>query len=512
MASLSGLRTWPTGTVVAQAVGVLLLAAVAGALVARGFAVPVAVAALALALGAVFRQVSTRPGVPLLALAVAALPPPAVFPMLVGLGGRNVYVTDLLLPAGALIALLRASRTPRSDRTMWAYVWLFVSLTLLSLIRFVPLDSLIQDLRGPIYIVCGYLIASRLYEETDAGRVVATAAAVLWYTAVMIAASLVTGAELLSGRVNDGLSAFTVTGTAEVDAGRFLLDAKGLAYLGVVVGLTALLSPSWPRRRLTLLGLGLPGLIATFAALSRQSFVALAVSVLVLLALGGRLRLDARRTAVASSVVVVVVFALAAAWSGVSSPAGNVVARQLYAFEVRVVQGLFPENAAQSPGNQWRLVEARYALEAFRGAPVLGVGVGEAYRPLAGEQVFGDADYGARFIHNLWLYYVAKTGAVGVAVFLVFLLVPTVGALRQPLRDRQSVVDVALVAGLVGLAVVNVFEPDFHRVGTAPLLGALLGYLALRASRQAPGRRSRRMSSPATGRTTSRSLVRPTTE
>lgn len=458
------------------------LALAAGALVARGGAsAPLGLALVAIG---VYLHTRSRRFLPLLALTVAVMPPPAALPFSLAIAGKTVYLTDILLPLATLFALRQRSRAPRFDRVAWTYVGLIVIASLLGMVHYAPLQFFIQDLRGPIYLVCGYFIAARLFRSEDIGLIVRLAALVLWYSAGMIVASLLTGQALLGGRV-EGVRAFQTTGAVEVDATRFLLDVKGLAFIGLVLGAAALLGRSWPSRRMTLLGLGLPGFVVTFVGLSRQSLLAFGLTLVLLLALTRRFRVAPRRmvAAVSGLTAMAVAIALLGAWPYMSDPNGNALARQVYAFETRVLEGLRYENATESPGNQWRVAEAKYALEETVRNPLLGIGIGSAYRPLLSDHPFGDLDYGARFIHNLHLWYLAKTGVIGYLVFLVFMLWPVLAAARSvDLSGRHRyAVDLALGVAIIGILVVDLFEPDLHRVGTAPLVSAILGYLAIQA-------------------------------
>lgn len=469
--------------------GLMCVGLAVGAAVGRGQAVAALVVTLALVVA--HRLARSPSWVGLIAVGVATIPAATFLPLSLTLGGKTIYLTDLLLPTAALLALRMQSQSRAQDVVATGYIAAIGLACLPGLVYGTPVAFFIQDLRGPIYLMCGYFIASRMYRTATITPIVRTTIVAVWYSLVMILASLVTGTNYLSsGRVEE-VRAFQTTGAVEVDATRFILDAKGLAFVGIVLGFAALASSAWPRRALTTLIIGVPSCVITFVALSRQSIVALAASTATGLVLARRIQMSARRV-IGSTLAIVsglILLTVLGAWPYISNPNGNGVSRQIYAFEARVLQGLVFENAAESPGNQWRLSEAEYALDTFTDRPLLGAGVGAAYRPLVADHPFEDLQYGARFIHNLHLWYLAKTGVVGFTAFAIFFCRPIILTMRPAPTwgDQLSAVDKALAISLIGLIVVNFFEPDLHRVGTAPLAGALVGYLAVRHE---TGRRS----------------------
>lgn len=463
------------GVVVGALVGVggqlTLLVAVAAVVVLLGFSVQTRSASL----------------LPLAALTLACLPALIWFPFLIPLGGKSVYFTDVLLPLAALMALLRPSRSPRTDLVVWVYSLVMGLQTAVGLANGQPFNAFTQDLRGPLYIVCGYFIASRLYTSARVRQVLGATGFVLWWSAGLMLFTIATGIDVLAGRTED-VRAYQAAGPEVIDATRFIVDSKGLAFITLVTGTTVLVSRvATPHQRRVAALLVAPALIVTFLNYARATVLALLVCAVLVLALRRLAQVQRRRIAVTALVVstFVAIIGLTGTASVFADPQGNVLARQVAGFQERVIGGLDAENV-ESPGNTYRLLENRYALEAIARNPLFGQGVGAAFKP----QSFGDPSldafqtdpaFGVRFIHNGWLWYLVKGGVVALLAFVALMLAPVVQALYRSARSRArlSPADVGLLVSVIGLLAIFVFEPDIHRTGSAPLVGATLGYLSI---------------------------------
>ncbi|RJK97879.1 O-antigen ligase family protein [Vallicoccus soli] len=468
--------------------------AVTGALVGLGG--PVALlpaAAVALLVGLLLQR--SRPGLlPVLALAVAATPPLLALPLSVTVGGKSLYLSDLLLPAAAVVALTRRSRLQRTDLLVLAYAAVIAFDSAVGIVRHQPFQAFTQDLRGPAYIVLGYVIASRLWRPVHSRAAVRAALVVLWYSAGLMLVTIVTGTELLAGRVAN-VRVQGVGGTAaELDATRFIVNSKVLAFVVLVAAATVLLSRrAGARERLLAAVLALPAFLVTFLGYARATLLALLLCTAVLLVLRRRADLHGGRlgAVVLAAAALVGVVGLTGTASLLSDPDGNLVARQVAGFEERVLGGLTTEQV-ETPGNEYRLLENRYALMTWGENPLFGQGIGASYHPpmIADPllQAFEtDPEFGSRFVHNGYLWYLVKTGLVGLLAFLAMVLVPVARVLRRAAGpEGMPPVDVALAVSLLGLMLIHAFEPDMHRVGGAALVGALIGYLSLRGASRAP--------------------------
>lgn len=470
-----------------MAVAVLAGAAVGGLLVTGGQLGLLVVVGLVLLLLGLAAQQRTPTLLPIVALTLACLPALVWFPFLVTVGGKGLYFTDVLLPVATLLALSRPSRTPRIDMVVWVYVVVMAFQTMAGLANGQPFNAFTQDLRGPVYIVCGYFIASRLFTRALNRQVLGATGFVLWYSAGFMLVTIATGVDILAGRTED-VRAYQAGGAQVIDATRFIVDSKGLAFVTMVAGGAVLLSSraSAAQRRVAAAVVA-PALIVSFLNYARATVLALAVCVVLLLLLNRLAKIHSRRVLVASLVVATFVglVGLTGTASVFSDPQGNVLARQVAGFEERVLGGLDAEGV-ESPGNTYRLLENQYALRGFAANPLFGQGVGAAFKPRSfGDPALDafqtDPAFGVRFIHNGWLWYLVKSGVVGLAAFLALILVPILAFLRTALLRPGDArpADVGIAVSLIGLLAIFFFEPDIHRVGTAPLVGATLGYLSL---------------------------------
>ncbi|WP_336921882.1 O-antigen ligase family protein [Aquipuribacter sp. SD81] len=468
------------------AVAALVAAAATGVLVGVGGTA--VLAAVVLALGLVAAALAPRfpSALPLLALASAVTPPLVSLPFLVVVGGKSLFLSDVLLPLAVLVALRRRARVPRLELLAWFYAAVMLAQAAVGVVQRQPFEAFTQDLRGPLYVVMGFLVVSRLATTRGARAAVRVALLVLWYTASLMLVTIATGTELLAGRT-ENVRAFDTVQTLEIDATRFIVNSKGLAFLAVVVGVAVLASRvSTRHQRLLAAACLVPGAVVTFLGYARATMLALALCLLLLGLLARRLGLDWTRLGAALLALAAPAALLVLSGNGslVNDPDGNALARQVAGFEARVLDGL-DEEGANSPGNQYRLLENRYALQAAADNALFGLGIGADYHPRFVQdptlQAFkANPDFGSRFIHNGWLWYLVKTGAVGLVAALLLFFVPVLRAVggRVP-PAGTGVVAIALAVGLVGLMVIHLFEPDIHRVGTAPLFGAALGYLSL---------------------------------
>lgn len=479
------------------AVAALAAAVVGYGVTGTGPAVWLALLVPLAAVGAALQLRSAR-FLPLLALAVPLIPLPEGVPLLLPVGGRSLFVTDVLVPAVALWALRAPSCNRGADRAVQVYAAIVTALALVGMLRGAELSAVVQDLRGPLYLVCGYLIASRRVQWSDRVAVVRIVGAVLWWSAVAIVFTLVTGEEVLQGRV--GTTAASLGGGAKesLDAVRFLIAPKELALVTAVgaVGVLVLRAPVRHVRRLVV-GLLVPALFVVFMAFSRQSVVGAAAALVYLLVVSPFRSQTLVRIASGAALVGVGLLLLGAV--GLMAPLtadGTIVRTQLDAYGERVVTGLVGrDNATEDPGNQFRLSENRAALDFAGRHPFVGGGLGTPYREAGTADPFSDVEYGRRYVHDVYLWYAAHGGVLGVLAIVVLAGRPILRVLVPAFRARSGQ-ELVLAAGAayVALLAVGVFEPVIHLNSTAPLFGALLGFFAhaeagaRRPAAPAPGR------------------------
>jgi len=123
----------------------------------------------------------------------------------------------------------------------------------------------------------------------------------------------------------------------------------------------------------------------------------------------------------------------------------------------------------------WRYYEVAEVTPLIVASPVLGVGLGAAYRRPALSDTFQEQ---VRYIHSGYLYMVSKLGVPALSLFLWCLLVVLKwswhGARNETDAERRGV-HAAIGAGIVGLLLASVTEPHFMRDASIAYLGVLLG-------------------------------------
>ncbi len=317
-------------------------------------------------------------------------------------------------------------------------------------------------------VVAGYVLALLIVRANYVTECIRVASAVLWFSAGMLVASSLTGLQLI-GRV-ESLAAET----GSTQAIRFLTSTQtpAMAVLAAVVAAGII-----GRGRLSVyLALGLPALVITMMAFSRNTLIILAVAAVVafLASLGWTTVLRSGVLAlVAAAVVAVVVPAVLFLLQ--HSAAGAWLADQVSAFTGRVVDGVSPTARAVDSSTLDRLHEDANLQRAIAGAPVFGHGLGYAYQLPFGEPGTFTRTLGPTYAHNFYLWWLVKSGAAGMVSFAVFALTPVVRAIRS--ASAGSKISAAVSAGLLAACVVNplLLEPASSlTLGMA--LGAAMGF------------------------------------
>jgi O-antigen ligase len=208
--------------------------------------------------------------------------------------------------------------------------------------------------------------------------------------------------------------------------------------------------------RIGLLGLLLYWLFKTYF---RQYWLTLFVACVLLLgflSVSERIRLFKRMAPVAITAVLIV-FVLVAA-----KPAQ--FERSVQPLMDRVAS--FGQDPLKEASVQWRLIEARYAMQQINLHPVLGVGIGNTYRPpMASESDINSfTDWTSKYVENGYLYIALMMGLVGLLPFLWM----CAAYLLRVLRHQHEIKDDSLRATYLGFGVAflgmvacNVVSPTF---------------------------------------------------
>ncbi len=314
-----------------------------------------------------------------------------------------VFTTCVLLARGRLRDLPRAVVWVAALMTMGLVVGAAVGLASGN-----ERGKIILDFRGPAVTVLAALVtAAALLSPGARALATRTLLFILWASAgVMLVANL-TGITV-AGTVQEA----SLSGSA-LGATRFQTTATPLA-LTVLCGLVglALMRRDWRE----LLPYAIPASLITALGFSRNALLALAVAGVFTVLMSGKL-LAARR-----AVGIVLVAGLALATLYVASfviPGGASVRTQYDAFRVRVVDGIFGGSTAESDFSiTYRNHETAALVDGFRSSPLVGHGLGFAYKDPEGATGSFTDTTGRYYAHNLYLWFLAKTGLIGTAAFV----------------------------------------------------------------------------------------------
>ena len=135
----------------------------------------------------------------------------------------------------------------------------------------------------------------------------------------------------------------------------------------------------------------------------------------------------------------------------------------------------------------WRYYEAGQVLPQIAANPILGLGLGAAYRAPARSDALPEQ---VRYIHNGYLYMASKLGVPALALFVwcvgLILLWAWRGA-RTEQDPRSRAVHAAICASVLGVLLASITEPHLMRDSSVAFLGVLAGLtVALRRHARMP--------------------------
>jgi O-antigen ligase len=210
------------------------------------------------------------------------------------------------------------------------------------------------------------------------------------------------------------------------------------------------------------------GLVVTFARDAWLSFVVAGASAVVLARRPGRNRLIVG-AALAGCLVVMVPVATGSS----THILDNVSARFLSITDYE------KDVSAQHRFNEWQA-----DLAMINARPLAGNGLGATvafYSPMyqGDQEGFWTETF---YMHNSYLWLGAKTGLIGLMLFLALIIMPVVagiGALRRMEDGRERACVVGLIAGLIAVAVSAMFASMLTSDHGTPLLAVVIGCLHL---------------------------------
>ena len=408
-------------------------------------------------------------------LAFAALPEGLHIGKVIGPMTIYAYHVVLLLAICYLIPLVR----PRFADYMLPLLFA-LTVVFFTAVGFETGHSPVVILREATFLfemVGGFMLALLIVYGDYVTGVVRALAVTLWFSAGM---GVLSSLHLirLAGRLE---SLESSTGAAE--AMRVITQSLTPA----VATLTTLAAAQIVARVrfTTFLALGPPALVIAVLAFSRNTLIAVGMASAV--AFLANLGWSAMRRTARFATIGAAVFAFtvpAALFLLQDSAAGVWLGDQFAAFNRRVLGGVSSSALAVDDSTLARLAEDANLERAIAKAPVFGHGLGYEYQlPFGKDPTEFTETWGTTYSHNFYLWWLCKSGAVGMGSFAVFALTPVVRALRSASAPAKISAAVS-----VGLLVMSIVDPMPEDPASALTLGLALGSALAFATRNRAGK------------------------
>ena len=281
------------------------------------------------------------------------------------------------------------------------------------------LQKIYQDVRLPIILAVGILVAGGVANAEVASRCLRLLPWILWISAAVVVLASVAGLEI-GGRTE------SVVPSADGAATRLLSPATFLA-VAVLCGCISLAVA----QQITLrshLNYVLPAAVIMGLSFARNHLLALMVAVVFTVvalrsldAVGGLFKLLA--TAIPVFFVCLLVL---------STLSDNWLSEQVTGYSTRVVDGITGSSLSNDASAAYRMEETSHIIPVIERSPIIGYGMGAAYQPAqgpAGQFLYDRAPY---YAHNFYLWLLLKAGVFGLALFLFAVLGPLWRAIRAP--------------------------------------------------------------------------------
>jgi len=327
-----------------------------------------------------------------------------------------------------------------------------------------PAAIVVREATFLLEMVAGFVLAMVIVYGSYIKLAVNAIAVTMWFSAGMAVLSSL-GAIHVAGRLE----------SLQSDTGDAALRVITTTLIPAIAVLTGLVAAQIVGRvkPTAYLSLGLPALVISVLAFSRNTLISVGVAAAV--AFFASLGWSAVRRAVRLTIIgagILAVTVPGALFLLGDSAAGEWLANQITGFNHRVLGRTSTGALAADPSTQARLAEDAHLNHVIAAAPLFGHGLGYAYQLPFGS---GDVDeftesLGTTYAHNFYLWWLAKSGAVGMVGFAVFALTPLVRALRSASAPAK-----ASAAVSVGLLVMCIVDPLPEDPANALTLGMALG-------------------------------------
>ncbi|MBW4813356.1 O-antigen ligase family protein [Rhodococcus qingshengii] len=411
---------------------------------------------------------------PAIALFLAATTLPFQVPSAIGVGGFSFRLYEPILAAAFGWALTRRDTLNRLPKATLALLLTMVGLGIVvALLGNASPIRIIGDVRFVIETAMAALVAAVVVRDQKAKLASAKSMrASLWISAaftLLASAGVVT----LSGRSE----AANLDQAAGADAATRILAAAtffALATLCVSIA-AAVVGKLSMRATWTWWG---PALLILFLAFSRNHLVGIAVTILVAL-VAARSFTRSTKTLYVAAWAALAIVAIAALSPLISDlPGGAWIDSQVQSYSSRVLEGFDSAVTSTDSSTVYRDMEIAKLQVVVEDSPLIGHGYGFAYQRPIGQRGTFFYERAPYYSHNFYWWTLAKTGVVGLLLFLAAALSPLVVAMR----DSSPGWGKAFAATLGGLLAVCWVAPLPIDAPSSAVIGAILGCTAGLAS------------------------------
>lgn len=407
---------------------------------------------------------------PGITLFLAATTLPSQLPSAIGFGGFSFRLYEPVLAIAFVWALSRFSTLNRLTRTTF---WLIVSMVGVGLVvaylNSASLVRVVGDVRFVVEMAMAVIVAAAVARDHAASLAGVKALRVsLWVSAaftLLASAGVVT----LSGRSE---AASLGEATSEDVATRILAAATffALATLCVCIAAAVIgqlsMASSW--------SWWAPALLVLFLAFSRNHLIGIAVTVLGAL-IAARSFTRTAKTAYITSCVGLALLAFSVSVPFIADlPGGAWMNSQVESYSSRVIEGFDSTVTSTDSSTVYREIEIERLRGAVEQSPTVGHGYGYAYQKPIGKPGTFFYERAPYYSHNFYWWTLAKTGVVGLLLFLAAALLPLTAAIR----DSGPTWGKAVAATFAGFLVICWVAPLPIGAPSSAVIGALLGYLA----------------------------------
>lgn len=395
---------------------------------------------------------------------------------LLSMGPISFHVTDVILLYLLAMLLTKALvepnfklvRTPLDVPLLWFYFAVLLSATLAITHFSLDTNFVLRMLRILTYYL-GFFAVTNLI--TDRRQLTALinglfAVALLACLGVLVEA-FIPSLDLVRSSTPELVTA----GRGYAGVLRMYIPAERLIYSMLLVSVCSLaLGSRWlpPKLEFARVGILSIGLFLTFLRSVWLTMLSMLALLLVLVSWPERIRL------LRWAIVGVVVVALLVSLPGVN--------RYTVAASDRLVWGMLPETLELDPSVRMRAMEIRYGMQSIAQHPLLGIGLGNLYRPRTEGDAFwypGDPNIGLRwYIHNAYLWVWIDMGLIGLVPFIWLygsFLWRGFTRWRRISDPKLRVVVLGFTLAILGQAITNTVGPNFIQSWVLIVFAIMLG-------------------------------------